>query len=85
MVRHARVKAGRSRTVRVVGGHPEFSIQGPTARIVLERILDAPGGPEAAAAKYGQEIGQCGMCNRVLTDEVSRAAGIGPVCRSKGW
>lgn len=76
---------GRSFVKRVVGGHPEFSIQGPHARIVLERIQDAPGGPEAAAAKYGQEIGQCGMCNRTLTDEESRALGIGPVCRQKGW
>lgn len=29
---------------------------------------------------YGQEIGQCGRCGRTLTNEESRAAGIGPVC-----
>lgn len=67
---------------RVVGGHPEFSVQGQAARKVLERILDA--GVDGAAALYGQEIGRCGICNRTLTDEASRAAGIGPVCRQAG-
>jgi hypothetical protein len=41
---------------------------------------------EAASKLYGREIGRCGICNRTLTDEVSRANGIGPVCASKqGW
>lgn len=76
---------GRSFVKRVVGGHPEFSVQGVHARLVLERIQDAPGGFEGAAARYGQEIGSCGKCNRTLTDETSRALGIGPVCRAQGW
>jgi uncharacterized protein DUF6011 len=33
--------------------------------------------------RYGQELGECGHCGRTLTDEASRAAGIGPVCASK--
>lgn len=36
--------------------------------------------PEAAA-RYGREIGRCGYCHRTLTDETSRAYGIGPECR----
>jgi hypothetical protein len=36
-----------------------------------------------AAARYGRELGQCGLCGRDLTDEASRAAGIGPVCRTR--
>ncbi|MES2342166.1 MAG: DUF6011 domain-containing protein [Pseudomonadota bacterium] len=28
-------------------------------------------------------MGECGRCGRTLTDEASRAAGIGPVCASK--
>lgn len=36
-----------------------------------------------AMARYGREIGACGVCNRTLTDETSRKLGIGPVCRSK--
>lgn len=39
--------------------------------------------PKAAMVRYGRELGICGMCGRTLTDEASRAAGIGPVCASK--
>ncbi len=38
---------------------------------------------ETAARRYGIELGQCGRCGRTLTDEESRAYGIGPVCREK--
>jgi hypothetical protein len=38
---------------------------------------------EAASRRYGQELGVCGRCGRTLTDEESRAYGIGPVCRDK--
>lgn len=40
-------------------------------------------GWEASTALYGQEIGSCGRCGRTLTDDVSRAAGIGPKCRKE--
>ena len=36
--------------------------------------------PKAASALYGQRIGRCGVCGRTLTDEESRALGIGPIC-----
>jgi hypothetical protein len=39
--------------------------------------------PKEAMLRYGRELGQCGHCGRTLTDEASRAAGIGPVCASK--
>jgi len=32
---------------------------------------------------YGTELGECGVCGRTLTDEKSRAYGIGPVCRER--
>lgn len=42
--------------------------------------------PEAASKRYGHEIGSCGVCGRTLTDEQSRADGIGPICKDKmGW
>lgn len=42
--------------------------------------------PKEAAIRYGHELGQCGICGRTLTDEESRARGIGPVCAEKvGW
>ena len=43
-------------------------------------------GAEAAAARYGHEIGECGLCGRRLTNDESRARGIGPICAAKaGW
>jgi hypothetical protein len=36
-----------------------------------------------AAALYGQLIGACGRCGRALTDEESRALGLGPICADK--
>ncbi len=50
-------------------------------------VLDAIGhAPEAAAARYGHEIGKCGICSRTLTNDISRERGIGPVCAEKwGW
>lgn len=42
-------------------------------------IADAQG----ALKRYGLELGSCGMCGRTLTDEASRALGIGPVCIDK--
>lgn len=39
--------------------------------------------PKAAMIRYGHELGECGRCGRTLTDDASRAAGIGPICASK--
>lgn len=47
---------------------------------ILSRIADDVKG---ASVLYGQRLGRCGVCNRTLTDEASRAAGIGPVCANK--
>lgn len=48
-----------------------------TKRAVLTEIArDA----HAAMARFGQLIGSCGVCGRTLTDEESRARGIGPIC-----
>lgn len=38
-----------------------------------------------AAALFGQLVGCCGRCGRDLSDDDSRARGLGPVCASKGW
>lgn len=39
--------------------------------------------PVDAMRRYGVELGRCGSCGRTLTDETSRAFGIGPDCRAK--
>lgn len=61
--------------------HP---IRDPGAvKSILARIADDP---EAASLLYGRELGHCGVCGRTLTDETSRAMGIGPVCaENTGW
>jgi Family of unknown function (DUF6011) len=52
-------------------------------RAVLAAIQADPAG---ASKLYGVELGSCGVCGRTLTDETSRAYGIGPVCRERtGW
>jgi Family of unknown function (DUF6011) len=39
--------------------------------------------PQLAMSAYGKLIGHCGCCGRALTDEESRARGIGPECIKK--
>jgi len=39
--------------------------------------------PQRHLEAFGKLIGHCGVCGRELTDDVSRAAGIGPVCAGK--
>lgn len=39
--------------------------------------------PQAALKTYGDALEQCGLCGRTLTDEESRARGIGPICADK--
>lgn len=42
--------------------------------------------PQGAMRRYGLELGRCGHCGLELTNEESRAYGIGPVCRKAlGW
>lgn len=65
----------------IVGGHEPTPIRGGQATDVLARIMAA--GVVESMALYGQEIGRCGHCNRVLTDDESRARGIGPTCLLK--
>jgi len=48
---------------------------------ILAKIRAA--GVLTAAKRYADELGQCYRCGRALTDDVSRALGIGPVCRER--
>lgn len=62
--------------------HP---IKSKEARVtILNKILEV--GVQACAERFGREIGACAICGRTLTDETSRAIGIGPICRGRtGW
>ena len=71
------------------GGHgvaslAEYKISAYEKRQAVLALILA--NPEGASKKFGEHIGACGVCGRILTDEASRAAGIGPVCAGKmGW
>jgi hypothetical protein len=71
--------AGMVFVKRVIGGRPDIRLDFGQTKAALEAIEAE--GPEAAAVRYGQEIGRCYRCNRHLTDETSRTLGIGPECR----
>jgi hypothetical protein len=73
--------AGYTFVSRVIGGHEDQRVRGAEAAKALAAIEAA--GPEEAAKAYGRAIGRCGRCNRHLTDETSRALGLGPECASK--
>lgn len=67
---------------QVIGGGRREEVRDPQRMIdIAKRIQEA--GPYEAMIRYGQEIGACGHCGRDLTNEESRAAGIGPICRNK--
>ena len=79
------MKDNGDRTLRhVVGGHGELD------GMSIEWCRRAVAGLnatslEVAAATYGQEYSHCGRCGRSLTDDASRARGIGPECATKLW
>lgn len=66
--------------VKVQAGDELYPVKGEAAQVVLRKIAEDP---EAAMLLYGREIGKCGHCGRTLTNEESREAGIGPICRGK--
>jgi len=68
--------------VKVQASDDFYPVKGAGAREVLDSILAA--GTRAASVRYGHELGACGVCGRTLTDEDSRANGIGPIC-VLGW
>lgn len=65
----------------VLASDTEHRVYGTAAAAVLDKIAEA--GIDAAGRRFGREIGSCYRCGRTLTDEASRAAGIGPVCIDK--
>lgn len=70
--------------VKLVVSDEEQRMSRVAARAVLAKIAEV--GAEAASARYGHEIGRCGVCDRTLTNDVSRARGIGPICAGNmGW
>ena len=70
--------------VKVQAGDDLIRISRDAADALLAKIAKA--GVQEAMLRYGREIGSCGHCGRTLTNEESRAYGIGPKCRgTMGW
>lgn len=65
----------------LMAGEDKFGVKNPVERQRILEEIDASAG--AALLLYGQLIGRCGHCGRTLTNDESRARGIGPVCLSK--
>lgn len=66
---------------RTIGGRSDQPLAHEQAVTLVQRTLAH--GVLTALAAYGRHLGRCGVCSRHLTDEASRAAGIGPVCASR--
>ena len=70
--------------VKHIVSDDEQRMSRPAGNAILAKIA-AVGAAEASAA-YGHEIGECGVCGRTLTNDESRARGIGPSCiANMGW
>lgn len=75
--------AGRT-FVSVMASDERWPVKNPDARRAVLMAIAAD--PQAAAIRFGKELGKCSICGRTLTDEESRNRGIGPVCAEKrGW
>lgn len=70
---------------QVIGGQGPVKVRmSPEAMVAIANKIIAAG-PVEAMMRYGLELGECGHCGRELTNNKSRAAGIGPKCgRSMG-
>jgi hypothetical protein len=75
-------KKSGDRKVQVQASSELHLIKGYKATdAILEKIrCDTP---PIAGKRYADELGNCWRCGRELTDETSRANGIGPVCINK--
>lgn len=65
--------------VKLGSQRPGESYVGQWPALIDKIIAD----PMAAVVRYGLELGVCGICGKQLTNQESREAGIGPVCRAK--
>lgn len=67
---------------KIVDGKLTASWEAKNVAGLLDRIAAAMVDPVEAARAYGKRSGRCSCCGRTLTDPVSVANGIGPICES---
>jgi hypothetical protein len=51
--------------------------------VTAEQVVQVCRDPLTAAVAYGRLLGECSVCGRTLSDPVSIANGIGPICQDK--
>lgn len=66
---------------KVVG--VEFFPMGKVPASVAEALHAIAAEPKEAAVRWGRKTGKCSCCGRELTDKVSVANGVGPICAEK--
>lgn len=78
------IRSGVKELLRTIGGHAHQRMSHGETKKHAERLaLLTPEQAHEAQALYGKELGVCGICGRHLTDEASRARGLGPECATK--
>lgn len=63
-----------------VGSFVEYPVKGAPKAIVLSKIA---ADPQSAAKAFADEFSVCARCGRTLTDDDSRARGLGADCAEK--
>lgn len=69
--------------VYLLHGPDETALSWKSGATIMKKIVFA--GPRDAAITYGREIGACSTCGKRLTNRLSRALGIGPICGGRFW
>lgn len=72
---------GQWKNVQVRASDQLYPIRGKAGIAILHQIVRA--GLEASQMLFAQELGRCWRCGKSLTDEDSRARGMGPDCAGK--
>lgn len=67
--------------VNALGSEERYPIRDRNAKAAILAAIAAD--VDEARIRYGIELGRCGCCGRALTDEVSRAAAVGPDCAAR--
>lgn len=68
--------------IKEQAGDDVYPVKGAAREETVLRALLKFGAKEGLLM-YAKELESCGICGRTLTDEASRARGIGPVCADK--
>jgi hypothetical protein len=75
---------GEKYVYQVIGGQGRTYMPAKVQTSVITRLAEMSDTEvRDAMALYGRELEHCGCCGKELTDETSRARGVGPVCWNK--